>query len=154
MHRDYMREDGHTFRSGKLKINSAVIQKSQPSANDFSIQLSAVDQTMVSAFTNSNYKGKRCLVERITLHDNETTSDSEIWLDGDLNKYSYKGGLKESTLTISVGSIFAAFESVKMVNLGIKFADSINVDETLYWGKASPDNSTVTAPTTMAWESR
>ena len=138
MHRNYS-YNGHNFIAGKLKINNAVIQKSQPSANDFSMLLSAVDQTLVSAFTSSNYKGRRCLIERITLNDDETINSVETWLDGDLNKYSYANTLKESVIKLSVGSIFAAFESIKMLNLGVQFADSINVDETLYWGKATPD---------------
>ena len=137
MHRD-LSHNGHTFISGKINVNSAVVQKSQPSANDFSITLSAVDQTLVSAIASTNYKGKRCLIERATLNDDETISSVETWLDGDLNKYTYANKLKESTIKLSVSSIFAAFDAIKMVNVGVQFASTINEDQTLYWGKDTP----------------
>ena len=140
MHRD-LDYNCHTFISGKLKVSSSVVQKSQPSANDFVISLSAVDQSLVSAIASTNYKGRRCLIERIKLNDDETVNTVETWLDGELNKYSYVNKLKESTITLNIASIFAAFESVKMLNIGLQFADSINNDETLYWGKEAPATS-------------
>lgn len=127
-----------SFIAGEVKVNSAVVQKSQPSANDFTLLLSAVDQTLVSAIAGSNYKGRRCLIERATLNDDETIASVETWLDGDLNKYTYTNKLNESVIKLSVSSIFAAFESVKMVNIGVQFADTINEDQTLYWGKFAP----------------
>ena len=138
MHRN-LTNNGHDFISGKVKVDSAVVQKSQPSANDFNITLSAVDQTLVSAIANTNYKGKRCLIERAILNDDETISSTEIWLDGDLNKYTYTNKLNESTIKLSVSSIFAAFDAIKMVNIGAQFASTINEDQTLYWGKVTPD---------------
>ena len=139
--RDY---NGHTYIAGKLKITNSINQKSQPSASDFSIELSGVDQTIVSAIAGSNYKGRRCLIEKLTLNDDETIASSEIWLDGDCNKYSYTNKTTTSTIKLSISSIFGAFDSINMINLGIVFADSINVDETKYWGKLSPTTNNYT----------
>ena len=138
MHRN-ISYGGHTFISGKVEVKSSVVQKSQPSANDFNLKLSAVDQTLVSAIAASNYKGRRCLIQRATLNADESIASVETWLDGDLNKYNYTNKLKESVITMSVASIFAAFEAVKMVNIGVQFADTINEDQTLYWGKSNPN---------------
>ncbi len=129
---------GKTFRSGYLKIKSSVKQKSTPSATDFSLVLSGVDQTMISAFANNPYKGRSCKVERLELDDDETVLESKVWLDGECNSYSYTGRTKESNLTLKLSSIFGAFESVKMINLGVVFRDTINSEDILYWGKASP----------------
>lgn len=134
--------NGHTFIAGKLKVDQPVIQKSEPSANDFTLMLSAVDQTLVSAIGGNPYKGKPCLVERLTLNDDETVASYEVWLDGELNQYSYTNKLKESVIKLKVSSIFGAFESVKMLNLNAQFADTINEDQTLYWGKKSPQTTT------------
>lgn len=139
MHRD-MTYNGDVFISGKVEVKSAVVQKSQPSANDFNLQLSAVDQTLVSAIGNTNYKGRRCLIQRATLDTNENVASVETWLDGDLNKYTYTNKLKESVIKLSVSSIFAAFEAIKMINIGVQFKDTINEDQTLYWGKKTPSS--------------
>ncbi len=144
MHRTIV-HNSKNFISGKVVVNSSVVQKSQPSANDFDLKLSAVDQTLISAIADSNYKGRRCLIERATLNDQEAIVAIETWLDGDLNKYTYTNKLKESTIKLSVSSIFAAFEAIKMVNLGVKFADTINEDETLYWGKKTPNSGSYSA---------
>ena len=132
--RDFI-NGGHTYIAGKVKIKTPLAQKAEPSANDFSLTLSAVDQTMVSAFTSNPYKSKQCLVKRVELNEDETVNNIEIWLDGSLNKYVYSGKLKESTMKISVGSVFAAFESVNKLNIMDKFSETINIDETRYWGK-------------------
>lgn len=145
MDRDMVYE-GRTFIKGKFKTDNAVDQKSTPSANDFSITFSAVDQTLISAIANSNYKGKRCLIQRVSLNEDETIESVQTWLDGELNKYSYKNTPTESTITLVVGSIFAAFEGVKMLNLNLQFADTINEDETLYWGKTAPTVTPVVIP--------
>ena len=142
-HRDFVYDDD-TYTSGKLKVENAIEQKSAPSANDFDLTISAVDQTMVSVFANNPYKGRRCLIQRLELDDDENVIDMMIWLDGELNKYTYTNSLNESTIKLTVSSIFAAFSAVKMLNLAIQFADSINEDDNLYWGKAAP----VTTPET------
>jgi len=139
--RDYV-YGGHTYKVGYVKINQPLRQKSEPSANDFSLTLSAVDQTMVSAFASNSYKGKQCLVTRVELNVDETVNATSVWLDGELNKYVYIGKTTESTMKISVGSVFAAFESTNMVNLLDKFSDSINNDETKYWGKEGGSTDT------------
>ena len=54
--------DGHSFIAGKVKVNSTVVQKSQPSANDFDLLISAVDQTMISAITSSRAASASSLV--------------------------------------------------------------------------------------------
>ena len=136
-HRNYD-YNGHNFIAGKLKIDQSVVQRSTPSANDFSIQISAVDNIILPAIVGSDYKGRQCLVERLELNSNESVKSTEVWLDGDLNKYNYINNLKDSILKLSVSSIFGAFESVKSVDLGVQFADTINVDQTLYWGKSAP----------------
>ena len=132
---------GKTYRAGYLKIKSSVKQKSAPSATDFSLELSAVDQTMISAFANNQYKGRSCKITKVYLNDDESVASSETWLDGECNSYSYRGKRKESILTLKLSSIFGAFESVKMINLGVVFADTINSEDILYWGKTSPTNS-------------
>jgi hypothetical protein len=130
--------DSKNFISGEIDVQSSVTQKSQPSASDFNLTLSAVDQTLVNAFANNDYKNRRCLIERLTLDDDENVIESEIWLDGDCNKYAYSGKLNTSTLNLMVSSIFAAFDAVNMVNLNLKFAEYINADEVKYWGKEAP----------------
>ena len=75
--------DSKIFISGEIDVQSSVTQKSQPSASDFNLTLSAVDQTLVNAFANNDYKNRRCLIERLTLDDDENVIESEIWLDGD-----------------------------------------------------------------------
>jgi len=130
--------DGKNFIAGKVKVDSPIVQKSAPSANDFVLIMSAVDQTLVSAFANGAYKNRRCLVERLTLDDDENIIDTEIWLDGDCNKYTYSGKLNTSTISLTVSSIFAAFDMVNMVNLNLQFVDYINASEVKYWGKNAP----------------
>lgn len=139
-HRDF-EYNGKTYIAGKLDIKQSVKQKAQPSANDFSMTLSAVDQTLVSAFANFPYKGKQCLVLSAVLNDDESIASVSTWLDGELNKYTFNGKEKQSTLKVSVSSIFAAFESINKLNITEQFKDTINDDQTLYWGKSAPNFS-------------
>ena len=138
-HRD-IRHDSKDFIAGKIEIKKARRQKAEPSANNFDFTISAVDQTMVSAF-NQNYKGKRCLIQRVEFSEDQQITNLETWLDGDLNRYTHKTSEKDSILTISVGSVFTVFEKVNMLNIGLKFADTINDDQSIYWGKAAPSNN-------------
>jgi len=133
-HRDIV-YNGETYNAGKLSLNSGVVQKAVPSANDFSITFSAVDQTLVSAFGNNPYKNRSCEVLRATLNDSEQIVGTEVWLDGDMEKYTYTNKPKESTLKLSISSIFGAFDAVTSVNLGFEFSEFINSDVTVHWGQ-------------------
>lgn len=135
LHRDYTDSSGNVYSMGYFKLSQSVTQKSSPSANDFTIDLSAVDQTMVSAFASQNYKGRRCEVLQVKLNEDESHKSTRTWLDGELNKYSFSNSDRASLMKITVGSIFSAFESVKMIGLTVKFAKYINEDNTIYWGK-------------------
>lgn len=133
-HRDYD-VGGLVYNTGKFYLKSSVVQKAEPSASDFTIEFSAVDQTLVSAFANNSYKNRSCTVTRITMDANEQFVSSETWLDGDMEKYTYTNNEKSSTLKLSVASIFGAFDTITSVNLGHVFSDYINSDVTIHWGQ-------------------
>lgn len=141
-HRDIV-YGAKNYNAGKLKLNNGVVQKAEPSANDFSITFSAIDQTLVSAFGNNPYKNRPCVVTRATLDDDEQITDVETWLDGDMEKYTYTNKPKESTLKLTVSSIFGAFDTVTGVNLGSVFSDYINSDVTVHWGQVVSGSAAV-----------
>lgn len=138
-HRDYS-IGALNYQAGMFKMSQSVKQGTEPKAENFKIDLSAIDGTMVSVFANTNYKNKRCLIERVEIDDNDSSVVSvETWLDGILNSYEFVNSKTSSIFSVSVGSIFNAFNMVKRRNLDLYFADTINNDETLYWGKESPN---------------
>jgi hypothetical protein len=148
-HRDYTFE-GSIYQSGMFELDESVKQGTEPSAGNFKIQLSAIDGTMVNAFADHDYKNKQCLITRVEIDDDNESIvvGSEIWLDGTLNNYNFTNTDKTSYLSVTVGSIFNAFDMVKKRNLDIYFAETINNDEKVYWGKSAPaPERTPTQPT-------
>lgn len=138
-HRDYT-IGAITHESGMFNLTQAVKQGTEPKAENFKIDFSAIDGTMVSAFANTPYKNRRCLIQRVELDDDdESVISIETWLDGTLNNYEFICTNTSSYFSVSVGSIFNAFNMVKRRNLDVYFADTINNDDVLYWGKESPN---------------
>lgn len=133
-HRDYS-YDGNTYIAGKISINADVKQTSEPKANSFDIDLSAVDKTMISVFTSQSYKNRQCEVLRADIDDNEEVISVESWVTGTMERYTYTGSVNNAELKIKVSSIFGAFDTVTSVDLGVLYSEYITVDNTIYWGQ-------------------
>lgn len=140
-HRNYS-DDGKTYIAGKLAVNEAIKQKSEPSSSDFSVVLSAVDQTMVSVFTSQEYKGRRCVIYRVEFDDNENIINKTVWMDGFINNYVFSDTIAASTMKIVMNSVFSSFKRVRMKDINLTFSETINEDETIYWGKNTPVTNT------------
>ena len=116
-HRDYTIGE-ITHEAGLFELNQSVKQGTEPKADNFKIDFSAVDGVMVSAFANTDYKNRRCLVQRVELDDNdESVVSIETWLDGTLNNYEFVNTKTSSYLSVSVGSIFNSFNMVNKRNM-------------------------------------
>jgi len=142
---DYHRNveyNGNTYISGLMKINASVVQKAIPSASNFKIILSATVDGMIDHFTGSNYKNKPCIVNRMEFNESEVITNVSVWLNGLLNSYEFINKTSESTIVITVSTLFAAFDSVNGLGILQLFSDTINEDTKSYWGKQTPPSST------------
>ena len=130
--------DGKTWIAGKAKVDKAFVQKAAIERDTFSFKISAVDQTMISAFANNNYKNRPCVIKELFYNDDYTIDRVEVVSNSTMNNYKYTGSPVSAQITLNLFAIVGSFRRVASVDLGVAFADYINDDQTIYWGKQRP----------------
>lgn len=130
--------DGKTFIGGKAKVDKAIVQKAAIERDNFNFKISAVDQTMISVFANNNYKNRTCTIEELFYTDSYAVDKVELVSSSTMNNYKYSGSPVKAEITLNLLTIVGSFRKIGSIDLSVAFAEYINDDQTLYWGKRRP----------------
>ena len=131
--------NSNTYQSGFVGKVGRVKQDAEISSGKLSLQLSGVDQSMISLFENEDWRNRECKVFTCDIAKDWTVSNVSEYYSGDMTGVDYSLGKNNSNVTLECKTMYGSINRANAPDLGILFADWISADVTKYFGKSDPN---------------
>lgn len=105
---------GITYTAGSLVLSSDDIKQQQElRVSQFTVVLTAVDQTLLAILQNANQQNRRVTLRRVVLTETHQVIDELISVNYFINSYSVDDNAEEATVSLDLTNSNGNFESVK-----------------------------------------
>lgn len=132
--------NGNTYLSGMMEnLNSVVVNENGVlEESSITVKFSAIDQTLISLFSTSDYKGRRFLAKRLEFDDSRVLQSEEVIIDAVMSRYLITNREKTRTIDVEMVSWHSMIRKENALDLSVVFADYINDTQLDYWGRHAP----------------
>ena len=133
--------NGNTYQAGFVDKVSRVSQEAEVSSGKLSLQLSGVDQSMISLFENEDWRNRLCTVYECDIAKDWSVSNVVEYYEGDMIDVRYTLGKNKSIVRLDCKTLYGSINRANAPDLGVLFDQYITDDVTHYFGKTGPINS-------------